>query len=73
MRPEMKFHTALKKTFFIAGEMKRNLVLGVALVKQPIQKCKQTRARYIDKDVGGNNSSFTLNQHNSYSNKSSKF
>ena len=38
---------------FIAGEMKCNFALGVFGVKRPIEKCKQTRARYRDKHVGG--------------------
>ena len=45
MRPEMKFHFAMKKLiftlFFIADEMKCNIVSREVGVKRPIKKCKQ--------------------------------
>ena len=72
LKPKMKFRFAMKEILFtllfIAGEMKCNIVLGVVGVQRPIKKCKQTRARYRDKDVGGKNASiylrnFMLNQH----------
>ena len=60
---------------FIAGKMKYNFVSGVIGVNRPINKCKQTRARYREKHVGDNNAgiywrSFMLNHHNK---KRSKF
>ena len=55
----MKFRFAMKNILFtllfIAGEIKYNFVSGVFGVNQPIKKSKQTRARYIDKHVRGNN------------------
>ena len=45
MRPEMKFHFAMKKLIFtllfIADEMKCNFVSREVGVKRPIKKCKQ--------------------------------
>ena len=59
MRPKMKFRLTMKKFIsvltFIAGEMKYNFVLEMVGLKQPIKKCKQTRARSRKKHVGGNN------------------
>ena len=56
---------------FIAGEIKYNLVSGVFGMNQPIKKCKQTRVRYIDKHVRGNNAgiyygTFMLNQRSAW-------
>ena len=64
MRPKMKYprneisicHEKIQfKLLFIATGMKRNFVMGVVDVKQSIKKFKQSRARYKDKHVGGNN------------------
>ena len=59
MKPEMKCLSTMKRIMFtllfIAGEMQCNFVSGVTEVNQPIKKCKQTRARYRDEYVGGNN------------------
>ena len=44
---------------FNASEMKYIFVSRVAGVIQPIKKPKQARARYRDKDVGGNNAGIT--------------
>ena len=56
MRPKMA-RKLLFTLLFIAGKMKYNFVLGVVGAKQPIKKCKQTRARGRDRHVGGNNAS----------------
>ena len=43
--PGMKFHFAMKKNLFtlldIAGEMKRNFISGLVVLKRPIKKYKQ--------------------------------
>ena len=81
MTPKMNFHSTEKFLFtlvFIPGEMKWNFVSRVAILGRPNKKFNQTRAGYKGRHVRGNYSginwrSFTLNQRNSYSNKSSKF
>ena len=64
MRPKMKYprneisicHEKIQfKLLFVATGMKRNFVMGVVDVKQSIKKFKQSRARYKDNHVGGNN------------------
>ena len=49
----------MKKILFallsIMGETKWNLVSGVVRVKRPIKKSEQTRTRYRDNHVEGNN------------------
>ena len=64
MRPEMKYtrndislcheKNSVYITFYYE-QNKYNFALGVAGVNQLIKKCKQTRARYRDKHVRGNN------------------
>ena len=80
VRPEIKYtsnqilfrhekNSVYCTLLFNADKIKCNFISRLVAVKQPIKKCKQIRARYKDKHVGGNNSGihcriFTLNQHN---------
>ena len=55
----MRFRFGIKKILsaliFNVGRMKYNFVSGVVGVNRPIKKYKQTRVRYRNKHVGGNN------------------